>query len=496
MKKYEQFSACLRRILEEEGISASEVSRLVGFRSRNSIFRILSDQTSIRVQEEFYDALKEHIGSGWPQRHWLELEEALEISRMGVVDYQDRKAFRELVLSGARKCCSISLNLPQPESGYTTQEIRPLIRHAAASGRLEITICGCLNVSLCTLLAEELAAAGREGRVSVRHFVNMADDVAVQNVIAIQPLLYYSWYDALLVEPGVCPEEMSAIYQSNMMIMMHTAENGEKHVRNLLMHNQHTLYLAESRPCDGEDKTVRLLNFYGRYLPKLKNNFPVSMSVGDYVSYTSQLRQMEKDKEIFSIKPDISIYYIHPDVLRSSALDGFRQSGFLDPADMPCFVQQFYDVHLNRYNNIMNKRKVTNVVFSFDAMKNFVLTGKQTNHFFAMRPYTLAERMAIIKHLRDQTVNNPYFSIRFLKKGTPLPSMEIALYEGVGVMFTKVDTTYNLSGDHAEALVTHKGFARKFREFYMQELLPKYATTYQETIAAFDELARIATEEG
>ena len=70
MKRYERFSECLKRILEEEGLSASEVSRMVGFRSRNSIFRILSDQSSIKAQEDFLDTLKNQIGSKWPERHW------------------------------------------------------------------------------------------------------------------------------------------------------------------------------------------------------------------------------------------------------------------------------------------------------------------------------------------------------------------------------------------------------------------------------------------
>ena len=77
MKRYERFSECLKRILEEEGLSASEVSRMVGFRSRNSIFRILSDQSSIKAQEDFLDTLKSQIGLKWPDRHWEDLQEAM-----------------------------------------------------------------------------------------------------------------------------------------------------------------------------------------------------------------------------------------------------------------------------------------------------------------------------------------------------------------------------------------------------------------------------------
>ena len=45
--QFEEFGACLQRILQEEGLTASAVARMVGFRSRNSLFRILNGETSV-----------------------------------------------------------------------------------------------------------------------------------------------------------------------------------------------------------------------------------------------------------------------------------------------------------------------------------------------------------------------------------------------------------------------------------------------------------------
>ena len=39
MKHFESFGDCLKRCLKENHLSASEAAKLVGFRSRNSIFR-------------------------------------------------------------------------------------------------------------------------------------------------------------------------------------------------------------------------------------------------------------------------------------------------------------------------------------------------------------------------------------------------------------------------------------------------------------------------
>ena len=234
---------------------------------------------------------------------------------------------------------------------------------------------------------------------------------------------------------------------------------------------------------------------YVHQLTMLQNHFPITDSPEDYLRYTEQYREMEFDREVYSIKPDVPINLIHPDILLPSVMDGFRDSGFADREQLVPLVQNLYDIQLMRFENFFRKRKVTHIVFSLEAMRAFMRTGKQTDHFFAMRSYTLAERMAILNHLRDQAAKNPHFYIHFLKEDTPAPIMEITMYEGYGVMFTKANTDYNLAGEHTEALVTHPGFMRKYREFFMRELLPRYVMSHHETMAAMEELARMAARE-
>ena len=128
MKRYERFSECLKRILEEEGLSASEVSRMVGFRSRNSIFRILSDQSSIKAQEDFLDTLKSQIGLKWPDRHWEDLQEAMVITRMGLNDYLASEAIRQLILPQHSLKKDIMVMLDDEQNRLVTRSLREQLR--------------------------------------------------------------------------------------------------------------------------------------------------------------------------------------------------------------------------------------------------------------------------------------------------------------------------------------------------------------------------------
>lgn len=493
MKQYEQFSACLKRILEEEGLSASQVAKALNLRSRNSIFRILAGQTSVRVQETFLQMLKEEYGATWKKQHWDDLQESLEVSRIGADDYRGRKALHALIHAQDAQQ-EMLLNVPRPHNGYAVSELRPVLEELFADGQLTISACGCCTLPLTRLLAELLRQPGKEGRVYMRHYVNMTERVVVQNVVAIQPLMYFNWYEPLVVDPDTCTQEMLEVYSAGTIFIEKVTDDGKQSYTKYIMYDHDKLYRVstESR---GIAETIRLLNHFGDGLPKLTTEYPATTTVEDYVDYTAYYRDLEANKEVLSLKPDVPINYVHPEILLPAALDGFREIGFIpDDRDAEALIKVFYDIHASRYENFVKKRKVTHIVFSLEAMRKFMLTGVQTDHFFAQRPYTLAERLAILNHLRHESANNPYFSVRFLKPEFDHPNMEITMYDGVGVLFTKFDSQYRLSDDHSEALVTHPLFVEKFREFFMHDLLPNCTLSHKDSLNAMAELAKEAAK--
>lgn len=488
--RYERFSECLKRVLEEQKLSASEAARLVGFRSRNSIFRILADQTSAKVQEDFLLALKSNLGDQWPQACWDELKVALDITRMGLDDYMSARAMRELIRTGPLPADEITVQLRE-EGRIVHFPMRQLIRRIDRDSKIDLMICGCCNAALCRILAEELAEMGRRGNVQVTHFVSTNDDVMIQNVVAIQALMYHRWYHAWLVEPGSCTKEMESIYNAGLMFVEVTDRNGNKYVAQTLLSDRLKLYLIKMSNSE-DDNAMSLLRASMSSMKPLQNYFPDSTTPEFYLEYTKQYCQVEHDKEIYSIKPDLPLCYVAPDIVYATAEEGFDRMKKISRYKDGTLVQSFLDVHKSRFDNIFNKRKVTHQILSVEAMQRFVQTGKTEDHFFALRPYNVQERLSILRHLREQSANNPYFTIYFLKESSVIPALEISLYEGAGVLFTKADTDYRLTGEHTEAMVTHSGFCRKYREYFLREVLPYRTMSRQESLNVLDELIQRA----
>lgn len=495
MKQYERFGTCLKRILEEEQLSASQAAKMMNLRSRNSIFRILTEQTSVKVQEEFLQMLKDTFEGKWPQQHWTDLEQALEIARLGIDGYLGRKAFR-CMIDPQEDVQEMEMKIPRPHYGYSVTELRPELEKLFADGQITISICGCCTLPLCSLLADVLHKAGEEERVFMRHYISMLERSVVRNIVAIQPLLYFNWYEPLMVDPETCTEAMLGVYSAGTIFIEKQDDNGGLSYTKYIMYDQNKVYRVSTEG-RGIRETIRLLNSFGDDLPKLTSEYPASTDVEDYIDYTAHYRDLEANKEVLSLKPDVPINYVHPDILLPAVLDGFREMDFIpDDRDADAIIKAFYGIHASRYENFLKKRKVTHVVFGIEAMRKFMRTGVQTDHFFAQRPYTLAERLAILNHLRDESAKNPYFSVRFLKPKFEHPNTEITLYEGLGVLFTKFDSHYHLSDDHSEAMISHPAFEKKFREFFIHDLLPNYTLSHKESLAVMAELAQDAAKFG
>ena len=488
MKKYERFAACMRRVLAETGISATELARMVGFKSRNSLFRILNDETSSEAENNFFHTLREKQCLQLTDETWSELEEALEISRVGYSDYLSNQAIsglltNELPPPGEYMC------IQRDDQGHTSMTpFSTRLGELTQYDELEICMTGCCSAPLTQALTVHLRSESIRCHVSLTHYLFAGDDEIVQNVAAIQPLLYATWYQAFFLEPNTCAPETEAILRVNSLFIRAVRGQDEHYELMTVLDGGHILCKKL------QDGTVfrQISRMRIRHEPaihQVKSSFPyLAHSPEDYLIYTENYRQLENNCVVLSLKPDVPINYIHPDVLIGPVMDGFREAGFAEQGKLTELVQRLYDIQLQRYENFFHKKKVTHTIFSPKAMERFARTGRQSDHFFAMRPYTPAERKAILTNLREQVMHNPYFWIYFLKDDVDSIYAEITMYEGRGVMFLRSDTEYNLDGDHCEALIDYQGLSDKFRSFYMKELLVNRVLSYQDTIAILDRM--------
>ena len=283
--------------------------------------------------------------------------------------------------------------------------------------------------------------------------------------------------------------EREAFFRQNCIYMLMLDQQGRWYRHTLVLVDKGVFVSLGKTRGDRQDPFSCYFAPDVRRMPMLKSEIPGSGKVESYLDYTENCRKLEMNRAVYTIKPDISLSCIHPDILLPCVKDEFWQRA---GEHAQALKDEFYRIHLARWENYFSGRRTNHIIFSQEAMERFAATGRQSDHFFAVRDYTGEERVKILMELKRQAQENPNFCMYFFKEGFRPPMTEVGLYEGVGTLMTKPQTNYDLAADHAEALVTQKEFCQRYKEFYVEYLLVRHVMSKEETLALMDELIEIA----
>ncbi len=486
MNGYESFGQCLQRILREESLSASETARRVGFRSRNSIFRILGGETSVEVDQRFLVSLREAVGDAWPQRHWDALETALTIKRVGLQAYLCEKAF-----------CEALYGVPASE-GYMVESAgkaaseRPmgeLLKEICAGKDINVVICGCYERGLSTLLAAALDDAGSRGELYVRHYIDVTEPVLVSSILSVMPLLSKPWYNARLMDEAHCPPEMASIYRLNVISIAGVDEGGQRFSHQLLQCDTNRFVHMVT-----EGVGIQMIDVMDRYRFRMELLKPMKTPTDDisaFAEYTSQFAMLESEGMILSVKPDVHFNLVPSEILWQPIMGGFQENGLAAGEELTAVMEMLKAIQDARVNNMYGKRRPTHLVYSLPAMEQFMRTGVQTDQFFLQRPYTVEERRGILRLMLQQMQENPFFHVHFLRPEIPELLSEMTFYEGKGVLLLDAFANYDLQTTHSEALITLPGFMQSFQKYFMDVLLNEKVLSRAESFAAMERLLQI-----
>lgn len=484
----QEFGQYLKGILESRKISASELARMMAYKSRNSIFRILDEAGGHSARKAFYERLIDEDTLLLSDDERAGLEQALEVSRVGRQVFLSNHAMRELLMHDNTSKTEPPLRIDAfytPEDPAFLQALEEMARCRTAY----ITITGCCNREIFDALRDWIYKTDVTCEMRVAHIIYTGEEEIVRNISAIQPLLYSDRYRAYCLEPGTFSREREALYRQNMVYSLLLDENGNWYRQTLMQVDKGILIPLPRLESQKNDPMSRYFAEDIRRMTMLKAELPGSGSVESYLEYTKSCRKLEQGRAMYTIKLDLSLNCVQPDILLPCVKDEFWA---LAGEQSETIKAEFLKTHLERWENIFSKKKESHYIFSKEAMVRFAQTGMQSDHFFAIRAYTPRERMTILRNLRDQMKENPGFHIYFFKESFEPPLTEICLYEGVGTLMTKPYTNYDLAGDHTETIVTKREFCERYKEFYVNDLLERHVISCEETMALMDKLIEMA----
>ncbi|MBE5798974.1 MAG: hypothetical protein E7321_03370 [Clostridiales bacterium] len=484
----QEFSQCLKQILAGRKISASELARMMAYKSRNSIFRILDEKGGHSARQAFYDRLTGEDPLDLSEQERQALGQALEVSRVGEHVFMSNRAMRELLMSAGMETEGKRVRIDafnRPEDPGFHMGLAEMARNRKAY----IAITGCCDRAIFNALRERIYKTDVTCDVKVTHLIYTGEEEIVNNISAIQPLLYCDFYTAYCVEPGVFGREREALYRQNCIHVQTLDQDGTWYWQSFALADKGVFIPLGRKTQAPQDCFSRYFAEDLKRMPLLKAEFSGKNGLENYLSYTESCRKLEMNRAIYTIKLDVPFPCIHPDILLPCVQEDFWNMAGEKAAEVKAAFRQ---IHLERWENIFEKKKSTHIICSQEAMARFARSGRLSDHVFVIRTYTPRERVQILMHLRAQARENPNFSLYFFKAGFEPMLTEIGLYEGEGTLINKPYTHYDLAGDHAEAIIAQKEFCQRYKEFFIKDLLERSVISQEETLAYMDALIEMA----
>lgn len=471
----------IHQFIGSRELSLSRFSSLLGYKSKTSLVRLMEEGSREKSIRQFESAMLSTFDLTEDERSAL--RRAAEITVRGRAAYlAEQEMWRFVRGSLAEDNAKLTIF-----ASSTGDEIDLPERYSTAH-KVRVTLLNSCSAAIFPMLKTLLA---REN-VLVEHYV-LCDSNAAKTLCTVNSLMsvfYEKRYSCFIrmTNPFDDATKPQGVTNADMMVISYVTEDNELCEDIVVFHHRTLGILLSHRVQPGLFGQSACLNTQ-QYTP-LKRSFFLCSAFDNYVEFSRDCAQLEYNRSSWRIKPDVGMDWIDVDILLAALKGGPLPESEQDPQ----VIAALYDIFAQRYHNTFSKRRSAHTILKRGAMRRFALTGRASDHFWAMRPYTPQERIAILTQLLAQHQSNPHFHIYFLKDDDLLRDAEITLYDGLGILTAPSDTNYNLVGGHSEIMLDHAELMRLFKDFYMKDLVKNHVLPEEETSRFLQELIDMVSE--
>lgn len=500
MQDYPSFGTCLKSMLDSRDLSVQEAARMFGMKSSTSLARIIHDEVNFKTLERFWNQLQENETFFLSTEETQMLQRALSIQQMGLEQYLSHEAMWKLLLSGERPACpeDIELKIYGEASRLPFSVFSQLIDFFTQCREVEIILSGCCYPRFMDLLLPLFRQNEKAPSLSLIHCLHgfqCRSHVLIKNINAILPLLSLNNYTAYIADRKNMKQETAAPYRGNeMLCTVKDSENNIRRFHGVLIEKNKMMLIEYAEETPYKFQADQFWHHHAQLSP-IKTRTSSGLHLQDYWDYTQYLMQQEDNRAIYSIKPDLPLPCIHPDLILPGLIQGLKNMNLPISDERDIFIQKMYQTHLQRWKNVFEKKKITHIIFEIGAMMNFARTGVLSDHFFAMSPFSPLERRLILTHLRTQMQENPYFNIHFSSDPALPFHLEITCFDQKSMLICGSSASYDLYQGHSESNISQGDFCQVFQEFYINELLPSHVHPPRASLTIMDQLISMIPSE-
>ncbi len=390
--KPELLSQCMTTWMAEKDVSVADLTSMVGYKSKTSVFRLLKDQCNEQTMVSFVDLMLPHLDEAWIAR----FKKALRVEKYGLQKYRMFESMMECIH-----------NLQQP----TANNVSTLM---PTEGK-DILILGQPYKRTSSVIRQMLHDGYHITHYVERKAIHTIPDILQSIITNIDS----HDYQALMID-----EKPSSAWH------LMTTDAGQ-----LFLNGR--WYSVSG----GQDLFSSLRPESGTPLYR----FADLHKGDDYIEFMEKAYWLESGGTAVVAKQTPGIQMMPEDIV----LSAFTDYLFDQVEPISAALGSLRLLLRKRIDNFYQRKKPVTIVFDQKSMMKFMQTGITSDHFYACRPYTLDERFRIIRALYDFSKQDNVTML--VVDGNPW-NFSMEAYENRGLLFYPADTKYNSQVDNYREL--------------------------------------------
>ena len=469
------FAECLNRIMKTRGLSAADLAALLNLKSKTTVVRILQNNAGEKAILNFRNLLANSSELALTAEELQKLDDSVSCQRK---ETDQNLLFGELwALLYRRKVPHGEVRLLGHERYATLTEFG----NALYAEDVDCLVINCGFHSFVDAAAQFMEKHTAHSLSMAQYFCSAGDYPRrmVQMIGRIVPILAQDNYMAYTVTqelPDGCFDLHAVAVRCG---------SGKEY--ELLFCNDRTALLTE-----GEGLYRKWQSFLSGFtvMPVKSVKSPDAYN---FIGFMEHYRKIEEGHDIYKFRPDLCINCIPVPIMKAAFLEGYEAIGWTAPKDM---FAALVAIQKKRYANVHSREQTTHLVISAKAMRTFAETGRMADHLYTMRPFTVDERLQILRTcLKDMGADSPKnFHIHLLCEedeeriyANEYP-IEMVCYDGSCVQLTPALTDYDFQKGHSELFIEQEIFRKLFVDFFMNDLVQYHTLPEDCTAELFREL--------
>lgn len=470
--KYDSLQDFVTAVRETRGWSIRRLAEELGYSSPTSILRVLQGKANAESLDKFGKALGAMTSEPLTDEEIVELKLLLERGLSDDDSYRSTHLFISIMRN----------EVPEQEpvllEDAATGRITTLRERYGSREGLRITIMNCEQVPM----YRELAKMEAERPFPLDHFflVDGPASLTVERMLAILPMIYNPHYQIFSRDAGGFQPQ--GLLQADMMLCAWRENGTEQFDVVTFQQRGHGLYANHHSAVENVLPLLTRAHHDEGFRPVRVINENEGIDFVDYCRYCTDL---ERDRTVMRIKPDVGVEQIPVEILADAYRDG---CGSLPEAQ--AILPVLIDLFTERRLNAENKRQPSYHVMMRWGMWRFARTGRLSDHPWMLRSFTVEERKHILLTLMERMKHNRSFHLYFAQDDDVHREDEFVYYEGVGLCLVKPHTNYQLGSDHAEIMISQKSFCEAYSNFYLNHVIRYRTMPPERTLTLLQEMLR------